>query len=390
MRRSQYAALLFAICFSLLLCAPAAVATPIKLRVTAELANVRERPDISSAVLKQVAEGTELEAERKEGEWFAVWVEKEEGGFLLGYVHESLVRVVEPPQKKEEDKQPAQKPVEEPPQAQKPRPTQPPPRPQPGAEEKRYSLSLWIGPAYASVGDLNEGAAGMASYFESRYGGEAQAEVGSLHWGYLLALEFQVPLSSGFCVSFGAEYFSAERSSSGELALESSTGLYLFKPKVTAIPLSLSLVYYPVDPFYLKAGLDFNWARCAYLYRYEQGDFWERWKGGASSGSLGFHLGAGLNWSVHPNVSLVAEALYRQGKVGELQGEGSFRSSRGSDSSAEGTLYFWREMTTGKGYVPYVLVRDRDPSGEPGVTDAREAVFNLSGMSLRLGIRFRF
>src|SRR4030043_2035257 len=75
----------------------------IKLRVAAEQANIREKPDIMSAILQQLPEGATLEAERKEGEWYAVLVEKEEGGFILGYVHESLVMVIEaaPPQQRE-------------------------------------------------------------------------------------------------------------------------------------------------------------------------------------------------------------------------------------------------------------------------------------------------
>ena len=56
----------------------------IKLRVTAEQANVREKPDIVSAILQQFPEGATLEAERKEGEWYAVLLEKEGGGFVLG------------------------------------------------------------------------------------------------------------------------------------------------------------------------------------------------------------------------------------------------------------------------------------------------------------------
>lgn len=389
MRCSEYAALCLALCILFLLCAPAAGGPSIKLRVTAEQANIRQGPDISSTVLSQVAEGTVLEAERKEGEWFAVWVEKEEGGFLLGYVHESLVMVIEAPEKKEREE-----PVVEEPAREKLEEKKPPPPPAPPLltepEKKRYILALWFGGRYAPVGDLNEGAEGMVPYFKSLLGAEGTGKIEALHWGYVIGLNFQVPLSSGFFVSYGVEYFSAKKPSSVEFNESSPAGLYFTRPELTVVPLSLSLVYHPLSVISIKAGLDFNWARCVYFYRFEQGDSWQLWRGAASAGSLGFHIGLGMDWAAHPNVALTAEVIYRQGKVKELEGEGSFQSSTGVDSLEQGDLYFFRFKTARKGYVPQVFIREQDPSGEPDVIDARHAALDLSGISLRLGIKFKF
>src|SRR5512143_550423 len=67
----------------------------IRVKGTAEQANLRERPDISSAVVQQIPEGTVLEADKKEGEWYLVRYTLEDGGVIAGYIHESLVTVVE-------------------------------------------------------------------------------------------------------------------------------------------------------------------------------------------------------------------------------------------------------------------------------------------------------
>ena len=61
-----------------------------KVKVSAEQANLRERPDISSAVVQQIPEGTILDAEKKEGEWYLVRYTLEDGAVIAGYIHESL------------------------------------------------------------------------------------------------------------------------------------------------------------------------------------------------------------------------------------------------------------------------------------------------------------
>ena len=69
-------------------------ARTMKVKITAEQANLREKPDIGSGIVQQIPEGTVLEADRKEGEWFFVRFTLEDGGVIGGWIHESLVEVV--------------------------------------------------------------------------------------------------------------------------------------------------------------------------------------------------------------------------------------------------------------------------------------------------------
>ena len=66
-----------------------------KLEVATEQANIREKPDIGSTIIRQVPRGTILESTKKIGEWYLVRLKVEEDRLLLGYVHESLVLRVE-------------------------------------------------------------------------------------------------------------------------------------------------------------------------------------------------------------------------------------------------------------------------------------------------------
>jgi opacity protein-like surface antigen len=359
--------------------------SPIKLLVTAEQANIREKPDIASTILLQVPEGTALEADRKEGEWYAVKVEQEEGGFLVGYVHESLVRVIEPQEEKIEKKEAVE---EKPPEKKPQEPASVSPQAiKPKAEP--VSVFLWGGGRYASVGDLNEGGKGLAQSYEYLLGVTGSKAVSPLHLGYLFGMEASFPLSSRVFFCFGAEYFSAENSSS--LSYEDGSFLARFtsKPRVRAIPVSFSLAYSFFPHAYVKAGLDYTFARLTYFYRFEEQDTWQEWEGRASSGDFGYQVGLGTDWKVFSSVFIVAEAVYRHSRISDLEGENSYRQSDGLSSREKGRLYYFEVAPNSKDLVPLVFVRENDPA-QAGVYNVRNAELGLSGLSLRAGIRIRF
>jgi hypothetical protein len=380
----------------------------ITLQVTAEQANIREKPDIMSPVLQQVATGGILEAERKEGEWYAVRVDLDTGGTVIGYVHESLVRVVggtpattrptpkvvkEPPQ--EEVKALPAEPKETPkppppvPAAPKPAPEQRMGRPSRESENPRASLTLWYGGRYAVVGDLNDGAKGMSDFFASQLGVKKSADVGSVHLGRFFGAEYRHPLVRGLDVAIGAEYFSAERASTVNFEGRPATTLFQTTPSVRVIPVSLSLVFYPVSNIYVKAGADLAIAHCEYLYRFEEGDNFREWQGKANAIGLGYALAAGMEWRVAGPVSVLAEAGYRRTRVGGLDGEEIYRESGKTDVQTKGTLYFFREAASASLTVPQVFIRAAIPAGA-GVVEARKAELSLSGLSLRVGLKVAF
>jgi len=380
-------------CLLLFLASAALLAAPIRLRVTAEQANVREKPDITSAILLQVPEGTLLEAETKQGEWFAVRIAAETGGLLSGYVHESLVMALPAEEEKEEIKQiPVEKTVE--PQTREPIavPEQPRAPRTPPAEKPRIEglyFSLWFGGRYASVGDLNTGARGMAQTYEDALGVTGEGTVGSLHLGYVYGIEMWLPLSSRFFFSFGGEYYSAEKPSSVSFATGESQDLYVTEPRFWAVPISVSLVAYPLSYVYIKAGLDYTFANCHYLYRFEKPDSWEEWAGHASSSGLGYPVALGVEWEPISHVSFLAEARYRHLHIGVLDGENNYRQSDGATASEEGNLYFYEISSTGGDAIPLVFVREKEPAGAEFL-NPRNAVLGLSGLSLRAGIKIAF
>lgn len=369
----------------LLVAAGALRSEPIKLKVTAEQANIRERPDISSAILQQVPEGAVLEADYKQGEWFAVRVDKEGGGFVIGYVHESLVKVIEgetvpqvqaPPEKQKIEEKPLAERKEE-------------PRPAPSPQKERLSLVLWLGKRYISVGDLNEGAKGLAQYYDSTLGIRGKGDVNAVHFGSFYGVDVRFPLASGFYFSIGGEYYSCRAASTVTYAEGSVEALYTTEPRVRVIPISVSLLFYPTRSVYLKAGLDYSFARCSYFYRFEKAGFWQEWEGSANSSGLGYQFGAGLERKILSSISVVAEAAYRHARISGLEGEAKYRDSATPETQEKGKLYKFDFRTAGLDTVPFVFIREKKPT-EAGVMSVREAELGLNGISLRLGIRVFF
>jgi hypothetical protein len=390
---------------SLLLLEAAAWAGGIKLRVTAEQANIREKPDIMCAFLQQLPEGATLEAERKEGEWYALLVEKEGGGSIVGYVHESLVMVIgepaqAPPQKEEKAEEKPQ-PVPEPAEELKEPPT--PPVPQrapresrtPAAQEEKLSAAFWLGGRHASVGDLNDGAQGLASYYESRLGASTGNEIQAVHFGYLVGAEVRIPLAYGFSFALGAEHTSEEKTSSLVYAGGSSEATYSAKPGFSVTSVSTALLYYPLRIFYIRAGFDYSFARLSYFYRTsyprpgEADEFWQEWTGRASSSGFGYHLGIGLEWPLGRRLAILAEAAFRGGRLHDLRGEDLYRDSTGYESREKGTLYHIWSTAGGTEVFPLVFIRNRQPA-EAGVVDSRKAELDLAGYALKLGLLIRF
>jgi hypothetical protein len=399
--------ILFACLLALGLVPLAPGAQVITLQVTAEQANIREKPDIVSPVLKQLVAGAVLEAEKKAGEWYEVRVDLDAGGTAIGYVHESLVRVVsgapagaqpapqtakEPPPEKVEEKpvKPAQETTEPPaPAPQQPASATKPAESQAPKEPTRHAVSIWYGGRYAMVGDLNDGAAGMADYFAARLDADKSNEVDSVHVGSAFGAEYRRSLTSGLDIAIGAGYFSAEKTSTINFKDQPTTTRYMTTPSFRAIPVSLSLVFRPMARIYLKAGIELAFAHCEYLYRFEEGGQAQEWQGSADDVGIGLALAAGYELRLSGTVSLFAEAGYRNLQMDSLDGEEIYRESGKTDVTTTGTLYFSRSaLPDGSSYAA-VFIHPDFPGGT-GVVEARRAELSLSGTSLQAGLRINF
>src|SRR5512138_2730365 len=145
--------------------AESAQAQAVKLKVTADQANLREKPDIGSSIIQAIPSGTILEADRKEGEWYFVRYTLEDGGVIGGWIHESLVEVLGPG---EPIKPPAVRPAPKtPPRERARRPAGQggirAPEFRTGTIPLEFAVSMGI--ATLAPSDLNNGTRGYADWF---------------------------------------------------------------------------------------------------------------------------------------------------------------------------------------------------------------------------------
>ena len=104
---------------------------------------------------------------------------------------------------------------------------------------------------------------------------------------------------------------------------------------------------------------------------------------------LGLQAGISLSLSLGNGISLVADGLYRHVKADDFVGNWTYFSSAstGTTSGTSTTHCLWSYDSTGA--KPYALVGFYDENGPvgSGISNARKAVLNLSGVTFTAGIK---
>jgi len=385
MKKQGVLSLPFVILALALLCpAQETPARPMKVKVTAEQANLREKPDIGSAIVQQIAEGTVLEADKKEGEWFFVRYPLEDGGVIGGYIHESLVEVVDqgaapaPKEKASTGALPRGEHVTASQQANSL-----------GPDAPHLEFSVSAGTGWTAPRDLNDGAQGFADYQGAFLGLPASGPVDALHLATLVGLELSYRVSPLLSLGLGIDYFwGANRG-----RVEFTNGIFSetldTRPSVRAVPVKLGVRFYPGKGFYIRGSLGIYFVKAGYLYRLEREASWQEWKGTATARRFGAEAAFGGDWKVGANTSFFVEAGFRMANLSGLSGQDVYRNSDGETLTEEGTLTYFRKEGADTRVYPHLFIGDSKLT-EAGVVDSRRAGINLSGMALRAGIRYRF
>jgi hypothetical protein len=357
---------------------------PMKVKVTAEQANLREKPDIGSAIVQQIPEGTVLEADKKEGEWFFVRYTLEDGGVIGGYIHESLVVVIEQAAAPE----PARRTPE--------RETSP--KPYASATGKAswrsapasfLEFSLSGGAGWTAPRDLNDGAQGFADTNGAFLELPASGPVDALHLATLVGLELSYRVSPWLSLGLGVDYFWG--ANWGRVGF--TDGVFSetldTRPSVSAVPVKFGVRFYPGKGFYIRGSLGLYFVKAGYLYRLERGDNWQEWKGSATAHCFGAEAAFGGDWKVGANTFFFAEAGFRMASLSGLSGQDIFRNSDGDTLTEQGTLYYFRKEGADSRLYPQLFIGE-SKLAEEGVVDSRRAGINLSGMAVRAWFRYRF
>jgi len=367
-------------------------AAQIKLKVTAELANIRLKPSISSVIIRQIPQGEILEAVRQEGEWYLVKLDPDESGNASGYVHESLVLPLEEIPKTERKAQVVEPPVKtEKEPARKPKAGLRETEAEAGGEGavSAWSFTISGGGNYADGGDLNKAAQGLADYFGNQLSAAADATVRPARLSFMFGGEAATSIFPWLEVAVGADFFSSSKLSDIVYGSGEGAPAYSAKPRFQAVPISFSLKIYPQRSVYLKLGTAFYIASCGYFYRFENGEFWQEWNGEADARAFGYFGGLGIDMNLSESIALVLEAIAHYAPIKGFTGTGTYQDSTLAEPiSEDGTVYAYDASIKGQTSFPLLLIRSQRPA-EGYVVNVREATLDFSGVSLRLGVKIR-
>jgi hypothetical protein len=336
-----------------------------KLKVVTEQANIRLKPSIGSIIIKQVPQGTILESTSQEGDWYSIKLAPGELQQVSGYVHESMVIVIEgPPREQEEpeiitEEEEIKKPEEEEKVKETPLPkpvitppSQPVVTPPPPSRPAKFPFGLVFsgGGSFISGGDLNDGSQGLADYRSHVLATQPKGQAKPAHLSYLFGGELNLALSPQLSLGIGADYFLGERESLIEFPEDPSSETITVHPKMQAVPLRLALSFSPAHNFYAKIGLEYYFAK---------------------------------------SFNFVVEATVRYARISGFKGKNRSRDSTGTNHLEEGTLYFYRVQTAGEESYPFLFILEDRPT-QANIFDPREAVINFSGLSLKTGFKVKF
>ena len=373
----------------------------LKIKVVTEQANIRRQPDISSEILHQVPMGTILNSTGRDGDWFRVVWETEEQEFIIGFVHESLIVVVERRAEESRPEEVQRPPVQTPVTVKPPVSTaEPPPKPaaisvtqlpeeEPVPTSSHFSISLFGGGAVMRPGDIVRGAKGVGAYYEDHIGTAGDRKVAALNAAYLFGAEISVALSPRFWVGVGGESLRGQKETAVTYTRLQTTDVYTTRPVVQALPVRLFIAYHLFPSVYVKVGLEYIQTKCLYRYAFESDGYWQKNEGRAEAWGLGAIGGLGVVVDLNSFFGFFVETLGRFAVIGDLEGTDVYTDSTARTLEENGYLYVYDVRVSSDRIFPFLYIRSREPS-EAGVENVKRASLKLSGLVVKAGLRFRF
>ncbi|MBL7084390.1 MAG: hypothetical protein ISS41_12280 [Candidatus Aminicenantes bacterium] len=266
----------------------------------------------------------------------------------------------------------------------------------------KFSIKLTAGGGYVAIGDMNKHLDSMNNY-EDILGTSVSDVSGKIEKLNNLSndWELELKIDGSPRIGFGiAASFFHRRNQSSIYAYQPEFGRdyeMIFKPEIKVImPFGLNL-YYSIYSgsklnIFINSGIGWYLGKMTenkiQNFTYPLGDvyFVNRYWEVENNFSLGFRGGVGFEYSLIKNLALVVELQGRYIRIGNLEGTVKYETNFGSGLTIveRGTLHFFGY---GDNYdldipLPYHIFNEIDYI-------ERNAVLDLSGFLLRIGIRIK-
>jgi hypothetical protein len=209
-----------------------------------------------------------------------------------------------------------------------------------------------------------------------------------------------------FGVGFGGGYFRVANSSgiAGTVATDGTVSIMAggydftsnFAPKFSVLPFFINVHY----KFQLGGGLTLE-AFAGPVFQIMQfsftreatstlDDLAETETFNASDTTLGIQAGLTASWRIWRGVSIVADGFYRSGTVSNIKGNWFLTrtTTSGTETTSSNSYYYWYYDYSQGGLYAQTGFFDADGPGGDGISGARKANINLTGMVILFGLKF--
>ena len=269
---------------------------------------------------------------------------------------------------------------------------------------KGFSLKLTGGYGTMAVGDFNtvvEDQDSLYNNIASLFGYPKDGALKQLNYGIELEVEIIMKLPGNFGLGIGTGYY--QRSKDSEFSIEGNWWFYpgrniSWKPKFTAIPITLTFYYFlPIKSLvnlYLNGGVGYYFGKATFTLRedfFPYGTWpteWNEKRLEAKDQNFGIHGGVGLEFNVISKVDFFIEGNGIYCKLKSWKGNVITEYSHKLSDEDSGTVWYYEEGWGEGLYANFTASEDRPNWG--GISNVRNFKWDLSGLSLRAGIIIRF
>ncbi len=264
----------------------------------------------------------------------------------------------------------------------------------------KISLKLHGGWAYLAGGDVNHGIKAFFDYYEGIWP-EASGGYRQLHNAYGLGGDVIFELTPHLGIGIGGWYLQISRASSMYLDDPEIATVYAdvaAEPRLSAVPIRTSVhLTFPLSgklnlhaevgtSYYLKIRYSDEWFYSVWVMEEEATFIHIVSRAEKGKTPIGFQAGAGLEFRLSPRIFLCMDAQGQYARFRGLKGWSLLERDGEIPVSEQGILYY--ETVPILPNAPrLIMVQTSPPSGPGG--EPRQAAIDLSGISLRFGIKIR-
>jgi hypothetical protein len=258
----------------------------------------------------------------------------------------------------------------------------------------KFGFRIYGGPNYMEGGDLQKALKGSGDYLYAQYSPWfiGTGSYKPFHLGPNFGGEILLQFNRYLAIGLGGEYLQASSDTTYNYTTPGLPFQVYMKPKVSAMPLTFSLLLtLPVGGrlnIILHGGVGYYMAKLklddqSWYVHDIQGQY------DTKASGLGYHAGLGLEIVLSRGVGFLLEVRGRYAIITGFKGNGTTRIPAESYSStSSGKFYYYRRTWPTVGVYDLYGFGTSTPSG-PYISDARELRVDFSGANIVIGFVFR-